>query len=88
MFAIRLIVFTWYIMLRYETFSRLYVVTVHMTNLLFTSKALPFLSKDLRNIKLFYMVREQKEVQTPKMTNMSRKFTAPNMKHRLNIWLK
>ena len=56
MFAIgmeQLIVFTWYIMLHYETFSRLYVVTVHMTNLLFTPKALPFLSKDLQNIKLF-----------------------------------
>ena len=44
MFAIgmeQLIVFTWYIMLHYETFSRLYVVTVHMTNLLLHWKSYP-----------------------------------------------
>ena len=68
MFAIgmeQLIVFTWYIMLHYETFSRLYVVTVHMTNLFYIeSLTRPF--EGFTKHKTFYMVREQKEVQTQK----------------------
>ena len=50
----------------------------------FTLKVLPFLSKDLQNIKLFYGKRAERRAD-PKMTKMSRKYTTPNMKHRPEI---